>query len=66
MREDDPLPLDPDLLSTEMLVAEVVMKSPMTAFLEQAKARGCQTQLGEAVMLYQLDAQVEFFRDGLA
>ncbi|WP_315837473.1 shikimate dehydrogenase [Bradyrhizobium prioriisuperbiae] len=66
MREDDPLPLDPALLSPEMLVAEVVMKPPVTAFLKHAMARGCQTQLGEAVMLYQLDAQVEFFRKGLA
>lgn len=65
MRPYDPLPLDPALLSPEMLVAEVVMKPPVTVFLEQARARGCQTQLGEAVMLYQLDAQVEFFRGGL-
>jgi shikimate dehydrogenase len=66
MRQDDPLALDPALLSPEMLVAEVVMKPPVTKFLQQAKARGCEIQLGEAVMLYQLDAQVEFFRGGLA
>jgi shikimate dehydrogenase len=66
MRQDDPLPVDPTLLSPEMLVAEVVMKPPVTAFLQQAKARGCQIRLGEAVMLYQLDAQVDFFRGGLA
>jgi shikimate dehydrogenase len=65
MRQDDPLPVDPALLSPEMLVAEVVMKPPVTAFLQQAKALGCRTQLGEAVMLYQLDAQVEFFQEGL-
>ena len=66
MRPDDQLPLNPALLSPEMLAAEVVMKPPVTAFLEQARARGCPTQLGEAVMLYQLDAQIEFFRGGLA
>lgn len=65
MRQDDPLPLDPTLLSPEMMVAEVVMKPPVTAFLQQAKARGCRIRLGEAVMLYQLDAQVAFFREGL-
>jgi shikimate dehydrogenase len=66
MRQDDPLPVDPAVLSPEMLVAEVVMKPPVTAFLQQARARGCRTRLGEAVMLYQLDAQVDFFRGGLA
>ena len=66
MQPDDPLPVDPTLLSAEMLVAEVVMKPPVTAFLDHARACGCQTQLGEAVMLYQLDDQVEFFRGGLA
>src|SRR5579871_6193890 len=65
MRQDDPLPLDPALLSPEMMVAEVVMKPPVTAFLQQAQARGCRIQLGEAVMLYQLNAQVAFFREGL-
>lgn len=66
MRRDDPLPLDPALLSPEMLVAEVVMKPAVTTFLLQAKARGCRTQLGEAVMLYQLDLQLDFFRCGIA
>ncbi len=66
VRVFDPLPVDPTLLSAEMLVAEVVMKPPVTAFLDHARARGCQTQLGEAVMLHQLDDQVEFFRGSLA
>ncbi|MGY3036666.1 shikimate dehydrogenase [Bradyrhizobium sp. USDA 4354] len=65
MRPDDRLPLDPALLSPEMLVADVVMKPRVTSFLEQARARGCEIQLGEAVMLYQLDAQIEFFRENL-
>ncbi|WP_198029478.1 shikimate dehydrogenase [Bradyrhizobium sp. WSM3983] len=65
MRADDPLPLDPALLSPEMLVADVVMKPRVTSFLEQARAQGCEIQLGEAVMLYQLDAQMEFFKTSL-
>jgi len=64
MRLDDVLPLDPALLSADMLVADVVMSPPVTAFLKQAKERGCQVQLGEAVLLNQLDVQVEFFRMG--
>lgn len=63
---DDPLPVGPLLLSPETLLAEVVVKPLVTAFLRQVKARGCQAQLGEAVILYQLDAQDEFVRDGLA
>lgn len=66
MKPDDPLPLDPALLSSQMLVADVVMKPRVTSFLEQARARGCEIQLGEAVMLFQLDAQIEFFREHLA
>lgn len=60
MRLDDPMPLDPALLSPAMTVAEVVMKPPVTAFLLAARAIGCRIQLGEAVMLHQLDAMVEF------
>jgi len=65
MRPDDPLPLDPALLSSQMLVADVVMKPRVTSFLDQARARGCEIQLGEAVMLFQLDAQIEFFSEHL-
>ncbi len=60
MQPGDPMPLDPALLSSAMTVAEVVMKPPVTAFLQAARDRGCRTQLGEAVMLYQLDAMVDF------
>lgn len=63
MEPGDPLPLDPGLLTPDMLVAEVVMKPPVTAFLEQAQRRGCRIQLGELVMLHQLDAMVQFFAE---
>jgi len=66
MQPADSLPLDPSLLSPGMLVAEVVMKPPVTAFLRAAEARGCRIQLGEGVMLYQLDAQTAFFREAFA
>lgn len=61
MQPDDPLPLDPALLSPAMLVAEVVMKPPVTRLLEQARARGCRMQSGEAVMLNELTHNVAFF-----
>lgn len=64
MKPDDPLPVDPAALDPAMLVAEVVMKPPVTALLDQAKRRGCRIQLGEAVMFNQLDAMVGFLLDG--
>ena len=60
MHPGDPMPLDPALLSPAMTVAEVVMKPPVTAFLQAARDLGCRIQLGEAVMLYQLDAMADF------
>ena len=61
MRAGDALPIDPALLSPDMFVADVVIRPPLTPFLEQARARGCRVQAGEAVMLHQLDAMVAFF-----
>ncbi|MEW6640367.1 MAG: shikimate dehydrogenase [Pseudomonadota bacterium] len=64
MKPDDPLPVDPARLDPSMLVAEVVMKPPVTALLEAAQRRGCRIQLGEEVMLNQLDAMIGFLLDG--
>ena len=60
MRPHDPMPVDPALLSCGMTVADVVMKPAVTAFLRAARSLGCRIQLGEAVMLHQLDVMVEF------
>jgi shikimate dehydrogenase len=60
MRFDDPMPMDPALLDSSVFVAEVVMKPAVTRFLQAAADRGCRTQLGEAVMLHQLPAMVDF------
>jgi len=60
MLSTDPLPMDPCLLDPSVLVAEVVMKPAMTPFLRAAADRGCPVQPGEAVLLHQLDAMVDF------
>jgi len=65
-RSDELFGLDPALLSANTLVADVVMNPSIMAFLNQVRERGCHVQLGEAVMLSQLDVQVEFFRMGRA
>jgi shikimate dehydrogenase len=64
MKPDDPLPVDIATLDPSMLVADVVMKPPVTALLEHAKRRGCRIQLGEAVMLNQLGAMIDFLLEG--
>ena len=58
MQPDDPLPVDPTPVSGNVGSGRV-MKPPVTRF-DHARG-GCQTEAGEAVMLYQLDDQIEFF-----
>lgn len=60
MAPGDPLPIDTGLLRPGTLVAEAVMKPRVTALLKAAEAAGCSIQLGEAVMIYQLDPMADF------
>lgn len=53
MRPDDPLPLDVERLEPSTLVAEIIMKPPMTALLLAARQRGCAIHEGR----HMLDAQ---------
>lgn len=64
MKPDDPLPVDPSLLTSSMMVADVVMKPQVTALVQQARRIGCRTQLGEVIMNNQLDAMVAFLIAG--
>lgn len=56
LRPGDGLPLDPDLLSPQMIVAEVVMNPEVTPFLAAAAGRGCRIQGGRAMIEGQLAA----------
>lgn len=51
LKEDDPLPLDPDLLGKKQVVCDLIYKK--TAFLIEAEKRGCQTIDGLDMLLYQ-------------
>lgn len=61
MRPDDPMPFDPDRLSAETLVGEVVLSVAHTPLLRAAAARGCQVQIGTDMLFEQIPAYLEFF-----
>jgi shikimate dehydrogenase len=61
MNEGDPLPLDVSRLSAETFVGEVVMKTEMTAFLQEAHTRGCRVQVGSDMLFEQIPAYLEYF-----
>ncbi|MEN5033722.1 shikimate dehydrogenase [Pseudomonas sp. TWI929] len=55
LKADDPLPLPAQTLDSGTLVAEVVMSPDVTALLEAAEGRGCQTHKG----VHMITGQVE-------
>jgi shikimate dehydrogenase len=61
MNEGDPLPLDVSRLSAQTFVGEVVMKTEMTAFLQEAHIRGCRVQVGSDMLFEQIPAYLEYF-----
>jgi shikimate dehydrogenase len=61
MRPDDPLPINCDGLHSGMLVADAIMKPPMTRLLTLAKERGCSIQPGTYMMDHQIPLSAEFF-----
>ncbi|NML45347.1 shikimate dehydrogenase [Ramlibacter sp. G-1-2-2] len=61
MNPGDPLPVDMSRLEPRTFVGEVVMKTEMTAFLTEAKQRGCPIQVGTDMLFEQIPAYLEFF-----
>jgi len=59
MREDDPLPFDPNRLRSGTLVCDAIMKPPVTRLLREAERRGCRIQPGR----HMLDGQFPLFLD---
>jgi len=66
MKADDPLPFDVSRLTTDIFVAEVVMKIAMTPLLKAAQAKGCHYALGTDMLFGQIPAYLEFFGFGTA
>ncbi len=61
MGKGDPLPMDVSRIAPTTFVGEVVMKTEMTAFLQEAKNRGCRVQIGTDMLYEQIPAYLEFF-----
>ncbi|MGH3144688.1 MAG: shikimate dehydrogenase, partial [Rubrobacter sp.] len=54
MKDDDPLPLPPDLLSERAVVCDAVYRRGIeTRFVRLAKGRGLVAVAGERMLLYQ-------------
>jgi shikimate dehydrogenase len=64
MKDGDPLPMDVSRIAPTTFVGEVVMKAEMTPFLQAAKAKGCQVQVGTDMLFEQIPAYLEFFGFG--
>ncbi|MBL6946879.1 MAG: shikimate dehydrogenase [Rhodospirillales bacterium] len=61
MKESDPLPFNPDRLIAANIVAEVVMKPPITPILKEAKKRGCRIHPGRHMLQGQFFPFLRFF-----
>ena len=61
MNKGDPMPVDVSRIAPSAFVGEVVMKQEMTAFLQAAKDRGCEYQIGTDMLFEQIPAYLEFF-----
>jgi len=66
MKTDDPLPMNMDGISSSTFVGEVVMKEEITPFLAEARAKGCDVQVGTDMLFEQIPAYLEFFGLGTA
>ena len=57
----DPMPTDMDRIEPAAFVGDVVMAERETAFLQAARARGCDIQIGLDMNYEQIPAYLEFF-----
>lgn len=60
MLEGDALPLDVNLLTKEMVVADIIFKPARTPLLEMAEQRGCPTHPGLPMLTCQIDEVLAF------
>jgi shikimate dehydrogenase len=60
MREDDPLPVDPGLLSPGAAVAEIIIQPRMTPLLAEAEKRGHPVSFGRSMLDGQFALMKEF------
>jgi shikimate dehydrogenase len=66
MKENDPLPIDVEGISSSAFVGEVVLREEITPFLTAARAKGCEVQVGTDMLFEQIPAYLEFLGFGTA
>lgn len=62
MAHDDPMPVDINQLRPEHVVADMIMKPPLTALLETASGLGCKIVAGKDALIGQAEANMKFFQ----
>ena len=60
MNENDPLPVDPSLLNSSQIIAEVVAKPEVTKFLRAAEEIGCPVHSGIHMITNQMNIMADF------
>ncbi len=61
MRADDPMPIDPKTLNGDILAIDLVLEPEITQFLAAARALGCATLNGRAIVESNFGAIARFF-----
>lgn len=61
LRDDDALPVDPDLLDPSQLMAEIIMNPVDTPILKAAKAKGCHVHYGRPMFDHQVTIIAKLF-----
>lgn len=61
LHEADPVPVDPDLLTPEMAVIEIIAAVEVTPLRRAAIDIGCRTMGGRAMVDHQIESQLRFF-----
>lgn len=64
LREEDPLPFDPEQVGPGVLVAEIIMTSAITPILHAALRQGAAIHPGRAMLNGQLGAIFQYFSEG--
>ncbi|EJT06239.1 shikimate dehydrogenase [Rhizobium sp. CCGE 510] len=59
--ETDPIPVDLDHISSDMIIADIIMKPRVTPLLAAAKEIGCDVRYGGGMLDMQRDLTLEFF-----
>lgn len=61
LHEADPLPVDPDLLTPEMAVIDIIAATEVTPWRRAAIDIGCRTMGGRPMVDHQIESQLRFF-----